>query len=340
MEDHGQVAPGTEKALGMNDGEAKQLRIFEKTGPSLSVQDATRSVKWSYSRRAVLEQCSRRYYYQYFGANKNTAKKEPAKEMIHFLKTRVQSRYLVSGSALHTVIKTYFFKARQGDRWDADRLVGFAKKIYGESWQYSQQHPDGKISPAVQYLPSLLQEYYYEVPESDQLCAAEEKRLLDAVRSFATNELYQTFRSAGCENISLVEEKVQLANFPCKASGKIDLAFTDERSASVLDWKLGHADGVGDESLQLAFYALWAVDHFQSKPEDLRLYKVHLASNEIVYFPLHPEILASARTRILQDAERMSFLESYGSGAVVEAFSRCEKPLVCRDCLFRSVCHA
>jgi hypothetical protein len=186
----------------------------------------------------------------------------------------------------------------------------------------------------------LFQEYYYEVPESDQLCAVEEERLLGAVRSFATNELYQNFRSAGVENTSLVEKKIQLDNFPCKAGGKIDLAFVENGSVSVLDWKLGYADGIGDESLQLAFYALWAIDHFACAPDCLRLCKVYLTSEEVVRFQLTTEILASARTRIMQDAERMSLLESYGGEAAAEAFSRCEKPLVCKDCLFRRVCHA
>jgi len=324
----------------MNDGKAIQLRLFENERPNLSVREAILGVKWSYSRRSVLEQCSRRYYYQYFGASKKTASKEPDKEILHFLKSRVQSRHLVSGGVLHTVIKTYLMKAREGDRWDVTRLVNFAKKLYGESWNYSRDNPDGKIPLSVKYPPSLLQEYYFDIPEADSACAVEEGRLLGAVRSFASNELYREFRRAGSRDTSLVEEKVQLTNFPCKAGGKIDLAFMENGYVNVLDWKLGQADGIGDESLQLAFYAIWTVVHFRSVPDRLKIYKVHLSSDEIVHFGLNADILASARARIIQDAERMSLLEKYGTEGAVDAFSRCEKPLVCRDCLFRRVCHA
>lgn len=324
----------------MSAPEPRQLSFFERAKPILSRQEAVRGVTWSYSRRSLLEQCSRRYYYQYFGSSKKKAKAEPAKELLYFLKTRVQNRYLLSGSVLHMVIKTYFLKARTGDVWTGDRLVGFARKVYGDSWRYSRENPDGKIGRSEKYPPTLLQEYYQKDPEADQLCANEEERLVHAVRSFATNESYRQFRAAGVEDASLVEEKIRLEGFPCKVDGKVDLAFQSNDLATILDWKLGQGDGTSDESLQLAAYALWATDRFKCEPESLRVCKVHLTSDEVVDFGVGTGLLAAARTRIIQDAERMALMESYGNEGTVEAFSRCEKVLICKGCVFRGVCHA
>jgi len=129
----------------MNNSGATQLLLFERREPGLSAREAVRSVEWSHSRRSVLEQCSRRYYYQYFGAGKNTSRKEPAKEMLHSLKTRVQNRYLVSGGVLHTVIKTYLTKAREGDRWEPGPASASARSSENVAdWP----HPDG-AAPAV-----------------------------------------------------------------------------------------------------------------------------------------------------------------------------------------------
>jgi hypothetical protein len=43
-------------------------------------------IKWSYSRRETFDRCLRQYYYQYYGANQRTAKAEPYKDKLKFLK--------------------------------------------------------------------------------------------------------------------------------------------------------------------------------------------------------------------------------------------------------------
>lgn len=302
-------------------------------------QDAIQKITWSYSRRSTLEQCTRRYYYEYFGSSKRTAKQEPYKDELHFLKNQVHNRYLLSGSALHTVIRSYFKNAQKGDIWDVNRLENFALKIFRDSWAYSEKHPDGKFVPDGPYPPKLLQEYYDQHPEANQLCADEETRLIDAIRSFATDDIYKEFRVAGSRQDTLVEQKISLNHFPCQVSGVVDLAYKRGYEVAIVDWKLGANDGVGDDSLQLAVYALWATDYFKCEPENLNVYKAHLSSNDVISFRADAQVLAAARARIIQDAERMSLLNSYGQNADVEAFTQCEKPAICGMCSYREVCY-
>ena len=319
---------------------AYQLSLFEEEATQISVQEAIQDITWSYSKRSTLERCTRQYYYNYFGANKLTAKQEPAKEALHFLKNSVKSRHLLSGGALHTVIKTYFLHARKGDIWNVDRLISFAQKIFRDSWAYSRAHPDGKVNLNEKYPPILLEEYYYEHPEAEDLCAAEESRLIDAVYSLATEDIYEQFRVAGTTPGALIEYTFKLTGFPCKVSGQIDLACQGDGKVTIVDWKLGVEDATGDNSLQLAAYGLWATNYFSCRPDMLYVCKAHLSSNEIVGFRVNAQALAAARARIIQDAERMAVLEKYGKEAVVEAFTRCGKPLVCNMCVFRRVCYA
>jgi hypothetical protein len=302
-------------------------------------QNAIQKITWSYSRRSTLEQCTRRYYYEYFGSSKRTAKEEPYKDELHFLKNRVHNRYLLSGSALHTVIRSYFKNAQKGDIWDVNRLVNFALKIFRDSWTYSEKHPDGKFVPDGPYPPKLLQEYYDRHPKADQLCADEETRLINAINSFATDDIYEEFRVEGSKQGALVEQRIILNEFPCKVSGIVDLAFKKGHEVTIADWKLGANDGTGDGSLQLAVYALWAIDYFKCEPANLNVYKAHLSSNDVASFRADAQALAAARARIIQDAERMSLLKSYGQSADVEAFTRCEKPAICSMCSYRSVCY-
>ena len=105
-----------------------------------------------------------------------------------------------------------------------------------------------------------------------------------------------------------------------------------------MDWKLGIEDGSGDDSLQLAAYALWATKRFGYAPQSMRICKIHLGSETIVDFDCNEGVLAAARARIIQDAERMLFLLKYGEAGTFGAFSPCSQPAVCSLCTFLKIC--
>ncbi len=59
------------------------------------------NIRWSYSRRSVLEQCPRRYYYEYYGGSAGS--QDPQLK-------NVQARHELAGTVLHSVIGGYFRK--------------------------------------------------------------------------------------------------------------------------------------------------------------------------------------------------------------------------------------
>src|SRR5260370_35659974 len=89
--------------------------------------DCIADVEWSYSRRSLLEQCARRYYYAYYGANLRDAPDEPDKIRLHRLK-KLQNRYTRAGKIVHLMIATYFRKAQHRDVWTLDRLIKWARE--------------------------------------------------------------------------------------------------------------------------------------------------------------------------------------------------------------------
>jgi CRISPR/Cas system-associated exonuclease Cas4 (RecB family) len=133
---------------------------------------------------------------------------------------------------------------------------------------------------------------------------------------------------------------MHLKTLPCKVAGKIDLAYAIDGLVTVVDWKSGTSSGLGEDSLQLAAYGLWAIEHFGCTPETLRVCKVHLGSGEIDFFPIDATVLAMARTRIIQDAERMAYVEPWAEAGVIEAFTPNKKEAICRLCAFKGVCYA
>jgi len=305
-----------------------------------SIRSLISPIDWSYSRRSTFEQCLRRYYYIYFGSSKRTALEEPKKEQLHFLKA-MQSRHERTGSLIHLAIKNYLRATQQGKKWSPEYLANFARNIFQQDRHYSLNNPNGGNNTGEKYPPVLLQEYYYGLPNADQLCKEAEKSMVEALKSFATNPLFEQFRKGASSETAAIETSIKLQNFLCQVSGQVDLAYhTEENKVIVLDWKSGTGDSAGNDSLQLGAYALWAIDHFDCKIENLRIYKVYLGSSRVVAFDVDNKLMAAVKTRIIQDAERMQTLQTYAENAIEEAFTPCLQPLVCNKCKFKKVCYA
>lgn len=327
----------------MNNTAVIQLSLFEKSITTPVVSNSTdpsalEGLAWSYSRRGVSEQCPRRYYNLYYGANQRSAKHDPAKERLRFLKA-LGNRHTRTGELLHLTIRTYFRQARTGTLMKPDQLISFACRIFQADRSFSRTHPDGHASNNGKYPNVLLREYHYRQADADALCAEAEERLVQAIGAFATDERYAPFRQAGIDPASLIEHRFKLAGFVCPVNGIVDLAFRDTTGVTIVDWKSGASDTTGDESLQLAVYGMWALTHFPCTVDDLRICKIHLGSGTIVDFHIDPSIIAAARARIEQDIERLAVVHDYGQRGVADAFTPCLQPAVCHTCAFERECY-
>jgi hypothetical protein len=311
--------------------------LWQDPTPESGIGGLLAKIRWSYTRRSVLEQCPRRYYYDYYGASARDAIADPNKTTLRFLKS-LQTRYERAGTIAHLVVNTYFRRGQSGEVWEADRLCDWAQDMFRRDYTYSRTDPDGIARPTGRFPPVLLQEYYYRHPEAPALCAEVEERLVKGLRTFHTSVRFGEFRLAGISRGALIEHNLTLPGLRCRVDGKLDLAFTAGRSVTVVDWKTGDPSGSGDESLQLATYALWASCHFAAAAEAITVCKAFLNADVVVQFPVSESVLANARARILQDAERMAVLHDYGQRGKVEAFTPCAQASVCALCPFQEVC--
>jgi hypothetical protein len=83
---------------------------------------------------------------------------------------------------------------------------------------------------------------------------------------------------------------------------------------------------------------LWAHTVRGVPAEALAVYKAHLGGNVVQPFRVSQQLFASARARVLQDAERMAFLERYGNDGVAEAFTPNPHRGACILCSFQRLC--
>ena len=314
-----------------------QMSLFEERKiekPSKSENPAFS--KWSYSRRGTLEQCPRKYYYEYYGSNLNTAKNDPQKEKLRFLK-KLQNRHLRTGEILHRIIKTYLKKLQDGKQLSFNWLQQIGLADFQKDIGFSQKYKHGTPLPDEKYPPALLLEFYYGFPEAESLCAEAEERLIKALTNFITSQNLAQYREGARKASALIEKSAGLKEVDFTLKGTIDLAYREGDTVVIVDWKIGSA-GNSDDSLQMSAYTWLAKKEFKCSVECITSHRVHLVGDTVSTFNVREKDLRRIEARILQDLERMQELDSYGKQAIVEAFTPCAQPKICALCQFQEIC--
>lgn len=294
-------------------------------------------VVWSHSRRSTLEQCPRRYYYEYFGASSRLAVGEPNKQRLRFLKS-LQGRHERAGTIVHQLIANWVRKAQSGERWTNERMARWGRQLFERDVQFSLRWPDGNPTIAKdKFPPLLLREFHHRERNARELCQESVKRIGDALMAFVDAVAFEPFRLGAAQPGSRVEEGFQIQGLPCRTKGKVDLAFVNDGTVYVADWKLGVSDGTGATSLQLAAYGIWAREQFP-EAATIRVFKAFLADSVAREYAVTKQLEGAVRARIVQDSQRMALLQGYGADAQTEAFTACAQPRVCALCKYRSIC--
>ena len=313
--------------------QAETGSLFPELGETDRTTDEYAGLGWSYSRRETLDQCTRRYFFQYYSSALESSE---LKAKVSFLKN-VKNRYLRTGELVHLVISTYFKKLKLGNTLSADWLVKWAQELFLKDRNYSVDIRAGGPPSTMKFPPALLDEVLTEREGQGALLTQSEEQMVSSIKNFFS-PAFSEFRTLGALSDSYIERKLSLQGFPARVTGKVDLAAKATSCATVVDWKTGTASNGGAESLQLATYGIWASAEFKVTEGKLRIAKAYLLSEEIVEFKAYERAFENARVRILQDLERMVILHRYGKLGAMEAFTPNPQQGVCALCSFREVC--
>lgn len=289
------------------------------------------SVEWSFSRRQVLFQCPRKYYYQYFGSSRRSADAEPQKALLRELR-KLSNFNLLAGEVLDLAVRNYLHRAASGDVWGLGRLERYALDIFDADIQYNRvQH-----STSLEESPHRrLLEYYLafsDVAEREELAKT---KLLVALKNFLSPE-FEFYRHNGGKKDAVIQENVSVTIDDCPARGRLDLAFHSHGEYHIVDWKIG-ADAGSEEYLQVGFYGLWASRRLVSTTP-IHLGMAYLGDNRLKRYRLEDVDPRIIKARITQDLLVMRDLEHFGKSANYKAFTPCLQPKICRMCAFQTVC--
>lgn len=315
------------------------LTLFDMPSPvGGAVESGAPEHKWSYSKSGALEQCPRKFYYRYYGGNQHKAKNDTEKQRLRRLKM-VRNRHERTGDIIHFVIAHYFREAQAGRPMIREGVIEWARRVFIKDVSLSSQGFDETGLSLNGRDPKFLAEFLHETDPRD-LCREAQEEMVAALETFLDAPEFAPLREMGMEPGSLIERHFTgLPKFTVVIEGQIDLAFRDATGGvTVVDWKSGDLSGEGDDSLQLAVYALWAKGYFGCDTEAITLYKAFLGSGELAQYPVSERMLKAAGLKIRQDAKRFAAMHEYGCTGNLSAFTPCAQEAVCRGCSFATIC--
>ena len=289
--------------------------------------------EWSPSKRNQLEQCPRKYYYQYYGNAADVMIGHPASLKFY---RKLSNSWMLAGILLHLKIREVFGIWRKGGTLDNGP---FLKEI-AQRWQRVRE-------TSVQFARSgnysqpptgvLLSEFIFKQPFAQKIWWEAGHRLERALLGFLTLPELERFRQGGLTDEAAIEQSVRVNGRGFRMRGKIDLAWRENGRVTVADWKSGDREGA-DSDLQLLAYALGVQDHFGCVLEDLDLFRVELGSGNPILLSVNDREAARAKARMAQDTKLMIDLHKYGSEGSIEAFTPTGSPRICSLCPYQRIC--
>jgi hypothetical protein len=302
------------------------------------------NIDWSYSKREVLKQCPRKYYYKYYGSKKTRSLNTPFKSELVEL-SYIENKYLLIGKVIHSVIATYFKKAKNGEIWAVDRLLKWANKLIDDSIQSSKKFKIVGITEflTMQYRPILLKEIIELNINGENIKKEASEKIDTCLRNFIQSRDFQDLIVIEGFSNSMIEVVSTFSiekNIKINVDGKIDFAFKINDAFQIIDWKTGKLE-VEESSLQMLVYALWAMEKQGQKLENINIQKAYLFENKLEKLIIDNTQIERAKAMIQQDAEEMLLLDEFGKSGNYKAFDKCDesnKGKVCNQCPFQKVC--
>jgi CRISPR/Cas system-associated exonuclease Cas4 (RecB family) len=295
-------------------------------------------IAWSNSKRQVLRQCPRKFYYQYFGASKKNAFSQPFKDRLVFLK-QLSNKYLLQGEIVHTIIANYFNKIKKsGEEWNFERCKNWAYKMVEDSVEYSQKIK-ANIDDTRQFKPLILKEIYSsESVDCQELINESKEKIIKNIENFFYSAKFILLKNGGKKLGSIIEGKIRFEpEDGIKVEGVIDICYWDNDQFIIADWKTGK-NSDEDTSLQLLAYALWAIQEKEVLPKYIKIQKAYLHEDKLEDLEFSEKNLIRAKSRIIQDVDEMRQILDFAKAGIFEAFDKCNQPKICALCPFQEVC--
>ncbi len=295
---------------------------------------------YSHTKRSILEKCPLMYFFQYYAATCKPPVRDP--QALLFGDNGPDHPTLVVSDSQAAGRLAKLSSAPQHAGKILHALI--AQALKHPDWQFRWFEKKARERFLAPRDPSAsFVERFNNLPDANQRIKHALDGLLQALRTFfEDSKIRALVESLRYGEQQLIEHA--LSGFPpvrqFSINGRIDYCTKIGPQVEVVDWKMGRSTG-DEDSLQLAVYGVWALQHFGVEPDCVRVRRVFLGDGKIEEArTLTDRRVLRARARLAQDIEQMAQLHPYGTAGHAEAFTPKPKEKLCETCKFRTLCPA
>src|SRR5262245_15284402 len=299
-----------------------------------AVADSLNEFSWSRTRDSVFQECRRRYYLQYSGSWGGwAAGAEPSVRALYILK-QLATRHMWVGRLVHEGIERSLLALRHGYSLSEASLIEDTVRQMREEWKASRAGAY-RESPK---RPGLF-EHEYGVPVKGSEWQALRDHLVRCLRNFHRLPVLGDIKRTPTDRWILIED---IGSFVWEGSRIFtapDVAYWNAADRlQLVDWKTGGAGA--DASLQLAGYALYALEVLRVAPSRVDLLEVNLREGKAIAHPWDEGSLDRVREYLRLSTRSMrAYLKDPEANLAEEAnFEKTEDLRICRWCNFRAIC--
>jgi hypothetical protein len=303
------------------------------------VADLVNEFSWSRTRDGVFQECRRRYYLHYYGSWGGwDVESDPRTRRLYVLK-QLGTRQMWAGRVVHEAVERALLTLRDGFALSEASLIDHTVRQMREEWK-------GSRAGVYRQIPKRggLFEHEYAVPIKDTEWQALRDHVMRCLRNFHRLPLLADIKATPTDRWVLIED---IRTFTFEATtiyAAPDFGYwtapAGETAArlQLVDWKTG--GGGSDASVQLAAYALYALETLGVDPARTDLLEVNLREGKVTTHPCDVAAIDRVREHIRLSVRSMkAYLRDPARNLAVEDdFEKTEERRICRWCNFRGVC--
>ncbi len=310
------------------------FELTPKISKEKSKTEKQSNIGWSFSKMEMLNDCPRKYYYNYFGTSKRKSK-EDNKEDIAFLKD-MSNIHVIVGDIVHKTIAVFLKKLQQEEEKDFSFLIWLSNQQLDDIVNKSVNLKNGTYKDS-KHEVKICKEIFDDISKKDEIVAFAKEKILQSLDQFHNSNNFEMVRDYACYPETIIEgtSKFKIENI--SIDGRIDFAFEDDGKFHILDWKTSYSQ-YEETSVQLLVYALWAIEKHGKSIDNICIHKAFLLDGKMENLEFSEKHLERAKAKIKQSVERIDELEKYGNDGIIDAFDCCDEPKICNLCQYEKIC--
>ncbi|MBI2930882.1 MAG: PD-(D/E)XK nuclease family protein [Planctomycetes bacterium] len=292
---------------------------------------------WSRSRAKMFEDCSRRYWFHYYGSWGGWDESAAPRVREAYILKRLQTRWMWVGDVVHGIVEQVLTGARFGETISEEEAARRGLEKMRRDFRESRERQYRKRPKKA----CGLFEHEYDSPISDAEWREAADHMKACVGNFYRSPYHAFLPKLPRGSWLPIEELSSFFLDDIKVFVKPDAAFrSGPETVEIIDWKTGRADREADP-VQLACYSAYAVEkRWVRAIGDVTTTEYNLATGRALESQMTEERLAQVKVEIRASAAAMRepLDDRERNIAREERFPATTDPRACRGCNFRRIC--